>query len=144
MAPMMVNMAWPMGVAVSSCSWREMNPTLRVRNVSRAATKVLDRSREAIEAPDEDDLELGGPGRLHQPVECPPALLGAETPRSTNSRPPASPAGRVTAEGDELDLGVLTLGGHTGVERTSRLLTPGGVSPLHPKRQAHTKSGRGF
>jgi len=99
MAPMMVNMAWPMGVAVSSCSWREMNPTLRVRNVSRAATKVLDRSREAIEAPDEDDLELGGPGRLHQPVECPPALLGARdaTVDELLDHLPV-PLGRVTAE----------------------------------------------
>src|SRR5712692_2939310 len=79
--------------------------------------QVLDRPREAIEAPDEDDLELAGPGRLHQPVECPPALLGARDAAVDEllDHLPV-PLGRVRAEGDELDLGVLALGGHTGVE----------------------------
>jgi hypothetical protein len=78
---------------------------------------VLDRPREAIEAPHQDNLELTGPGRLHEPVECPTALLGARDAAVDEllDHLPVS-LGGVRAEREELDLGVLTLGGHAGVE----------------------------
>ncbi len=102
---------------MSSCSWRETNPTWRLRNVSRAATRCVTDWGEAIEAPDEDGLKVAGPGGLHQPVKRRPALCGARdaaVDKLLDHLPCA--LGRVGAEGDELDLGVLALGGHPGVE----------------------------
>jgi hypothetical protein len=40
-APMTVNIAWPIGLEVSSCSWSEMKATFMLRKVSSAETRCF-------------------------------------------------------------------------------------------------------
>jgi hypothetical protein len=83
----------------------------------KGADQVFDRAGEAVEAPDDHGLERAGPGGLHQPVERRPPLRGARDAAVDEllDHLPA-PLGGVGAEGGQLDLGVLALGGHTGIE----------------------------
>src|SRR5262249_41244552 len=108
--------------------------------------EVLNRPGEAVEAPDQHDLEPAGPGGLHQPVERGPALRGARYAAIDEllGHLPA-PLGCVSAEGDELDLGVLTLGGHRGVEGDRHDCCPlVAVCPLARADRHATKPARGF
>jgi hypothetical protein len=72
---------------------------------------VLDRSGEAIEAPDEDNLEPASPGGLHEPVERGAPLAGARDAAVDEllDHLPA-PLGGVGTQGSQLDLWILVVG----------------------------------
>ena len=116
-APMIVNMAWPIGVEVSNCSCKEMKLILSERNCSKAVRRCFTERAKRSNRQTSTAWNLPCPGCFYQAVQRWSLLFRsriAVVHELFDNGP--STIRRMGSQGLELHLGVLSIGADSGVQ----------------------------